>query len=225
MSKKELLNYLLSSNSSITTKEILISLCCALIFSMIMYLVYKKTYIGVVYSKNFNLTLVLVAIITTIIMQVIGNNLALSLGMVGSLSIIRFRTAIKEPRDIAFVFWAICIGLSCGAQMYEVVFWGSLVIVFVLFVFSKDVYTKSCYLLVTKNSNIESGVDVKVQNIVKACAKRFKVRMDNTTGHSREVTYEIWIKESKLEELNRQLREVDTIDSYNIIAYSGEIVG
>ena len=111
MNQNQLTSYLLSRNVTITPLEAVTCLLCALVLAMFMYYIYRKTYTGVAYSRNFNVPLVLLAIITTIAMLAIGNNLTLSLGMVGSLSIIRFRTAIKEPKDIAFVFWAISIGL------------------------------------------------------------------------------------------------------------------
>ena len=105
MSKKELLKYLIENNVGISVTQILISMCITVLLSMFIYWVYKKTYSGVMYSKNFNITIILVAIITCMIMMIIGSNLALSLGMVGALSIIRFRTAVKEPKDICFLFF------------------------------------------------------------------------------------------------------------------------
>lgn len=171
MSKREILSYLLSSNTTLTTKEISISLAVALLLSLFMYWVYKKTFSGVVYSKNFNITLMLVALITRIVMLVIGSNLALSLGMVGSLSIIRFRTAVKEPRDIAFMFWAICIGLACGARMFEVITIGSIIIALVLVVFKFDIYSMNNYLLVVKMSGETSG-DGELSGLLQRYAKK-----------------------------------------------------
>ena len=94
MSKKELVSYLLAQNTALSPAQILLSLTAAVLLALLMYFVYRKTFSGVVYSKNFNSTLVLIAVITTLAMLAIGSNLALSLGMVGSLSISRFRTAI-----------------------------------------------------------------------------------------------------------------------------------
>ena len=124
MSKKELVSYLLAQNTALSPAQILLSLTAAVLLALLMYFVYRKTFSGVVYSKNFNSTLVLIAVITTLAMLAIGSNLALSLGMVGSLSIIRFRTAIKEPRTSpfcsgpsasAFAAAPICISLRCWA--------------------------------------------------------------------------------------------------------------
>lgn len=164
MSKKEIFKYLLETNASVSIDQIVIAMMAALILALFMYFVYRKTYTGVVYSKSFNQTLVLMAIIITMVMMIIGGNLALSLGMVGSLSVIRFRTAIKEPRDMAFLFWAIAIGLSCGAEMYGVAVVGSVVIAVILFLFRLDLYEKSSYLVVVRGQHFDLP---EVENILK----------------------------------------------------------
>ena len=224
MSKREILSYLLSANSTLSTKEIIISLAISVLLAFFMYWVYKKTYSGVVYSKNFNVTLVLVAIITTVIMLVIGSNLALSLGMVGSLSIIRFRTAVKEPRDIAFLFWAVCIGLSCGARMFDVITLGSVVIALVLFVFKMDIYNVNNYLLVAKVRN-DGGETSALEEIVKGNVKRMKMRMQTVSGNITEVTYEISLTNKNLEKMSVELKKSEMIECYNLVAYNGEMVG
>lgn len=148
MSKKQILAYLLEQNTSIPVWEIVLSILIAIVLSACMYYTYKKTYSGTVYSQNFNITLMLISIIVTMVMITIGSNLALSLGMVGSLSIIRFRTAIKEPKDIAFIFWAIAIGLTCGARIYSVGIIGSIIIIAILFINRSKLNEDTTYLLV-----------------------------------------------------------------------------
>lgn len=224
MSKREILSYLLSANSTLSTKEIVISLLVSVLLSLFMYWVYKKTYSGVIYSKNFNVTLVLVAIITTVIMLVIGSNLALSLGMVGSLSIIRFRTAVKEPRDIAFLFWAVCIGLSCGARMFDVIAIGSVLIALVLLVFKIDIYSTNNYLLVAKVRNDVEEASA-LEEIVKRNAKRMKMRMQVASNEIAEVTYEISLTGKNTEKLSVELKKCEVVDSYSLVAYNGEMVG
>lgn len=152
MSKRQILEYLLESNTSVSLTQVCLSLAMAVVLGMLLYFVYRKTYRGTVYSKDFNLTLLLVAIITTLVMQAIGSNLALSLGMVGSLSIIRFRTAVKEPRDIAFLFWAIAIGLTCGSEMYLIGLLGSIVLTVVVCLANLDLYDTTTYLLVLRTA-------------------------------------------------------------------------
>lgn len=152
MSKRQLLEYLLETNMGISWQQMLLSLLISLILGIGLYFVYRLTYRGTVYSKNFNQTLTLLCVITTAVMLVISGNLALSLGMVGSLSIIRFRTAIKEPRDIAFLFWAICIGIACGSEFYLVAAAVSVIITLLLVVGNLDLYDTVSYLLVVRGS-------------------------------------------------------------------------
>lgn len=222
MSKQQIFKYLIESNSSISVYQIVLAMLFAMILALFMYFVYRKTYSGVVYSKSFNQTLVLIAIILTMVMMIIGGNLALSLGMVGSLSIIRFRTAIKEPRDMAFLFWAIAIGLSCGAEMYTVAVIGSLVIAIVLFFFKSDAYDGNTYLVVIRGKEISSQ---ETDNILRENTKRYKLRMQNVSVGNEEVTYEINLKKVNAMDLTQKLQGVDGIETVNIVTYTGEVVG
>lgn len=222
MSKQQIFKYLIESNSSISFYQIAVAMLCALLLGLFMYFIYRKTYTGVVYSKNFNQTLVLIALILTMVMMIIGGNLALSLGMVGSLSIIRFRTAIKEPRDMAFLFWAIAIGLSCGAEMYVVAVLGSLVIAAVLFFFKGDAYDGNTYLVVLRGNNINSA---EVDKILREKTKRYKLRMQNVSEKSVEITYEISLKKINAIDLTKELKAVNGIETVSIVTYTGEVVG
>ncbi len=223
MSKKEIFKYLIESNSSMALEQIILSMCMALVLGLFMYFIYKKTFTGIVYSKNFNSTLVLVAIITTMVMTIIGGNLALSLGMVGSLSIIRFRTAIKEPRDIAFMFWAIAIGLACGSEMYVVAIVGSIVIAIVLFCFKFDIYDNKAYLVVIKGKKLDNKA---VNEALNKGTKRWKVRMQNTSDVYEEATYEVTLgKKDNYSDLISNIKAISNVEAVNIVAYTGEIVG
>jgi hypothetical protein len=106
MTLNEMINF---SGSGLTFNTILINFGVAFILAWIIYIIYRMTYSGVAYSKNFNVSIILTTLVTAMVMMVIGNNLALSLGMVGALSIVRFRAAIKEPNDIAFIFWVLLL--------------------------------------------------------------------------------------------------------------------
>lgn len=223
MSKKEIFKYLLETNASVSIDQIVIAMMVALILALFLYFVYRKTYTGVVYSKSFNQTLVLMAIIITMVMMIIGGNLALSLGMVGSLSVIRFRTAIKEPRDMAFLFWAIAIGLSCGAEMYGVAVVGSVVIAVILFLFRLDLYEKSSYLVVMRGQHFDLP---EVENILKKYTKLgYKLRMQNVSGAGCEITYEVRVKGEHTNRLVEELCAVTGVDTVNIVTYTGEVLG
>ena len=215
----------LDCNTSISLTQVCLSLAMAVVLGMLLYFVYRKTYRGTVYSKDFNLTLLLVAIITTLVMQAIGSNLALSLGMVGSLSIIRFRTAVKEPRDIAFLFWAIAIGLTCGSEMYLIGLLGSLVLTVVVCLANLDLYDTTTYLLVLRTGT--GAVDeAALAAVLKKHTRAWKLRMRNQMADTEEFTYEVsFTRKQSAGALSGQVREAvgaDKIRSLNLVSYSGE---
>lgn len=222
MSKKEIFKYLIETNSSVSIYQVVLAMLVALVLGMFMYVMYKKTYSGVVYSKSFNQTLVLLSVIVTMVMTIIGGNLALSLGMVGSLSIIRFRTAIKEPKDMAYLFWAIAIGLSCGAEMYVVAVVGSIVIAVMLFIFKRDIYDGNTYLVVVRGNRLDSDA---MEKLISENTRKWKVRMQNATGEHEEITYEADLKKNNVSDLAKALRAIDGTDAVNVVTYTGEVIG
>ena len=134
--KETLYKYLATSSENITVFSVLEVMVISLILSMVIFLTYKITFSGVMYNRKFNISLVMLTLVTTMVMFVIGSDIALSLGMVGALSIVRFRTAIKDPRDTAYIFWSIAVGLSVGTGNYLVSSIGSVFLLGVLSIFS-----------------------------------------------------------------------------------------
>ena len=222
MSKKELLKYLIENNVGISVTQILISMCITVLLSMFIYWVYKKTYSGVMYSKNFNITIMLISTVTSMVMMIIGSNLALSLGMVGALSIIRFRSAIKDPKDIGFLFWGIAVGLSTGTGIYIIGIIGSIFIAFLLFIFDRGIYNDNCYLLIVKGNDINFE---KIESIIKEHTNKFNLKMKNSTDIFTEATYEIKLKRNEDNEILRELKTIENIININIVSYNGEIAG
>lgn len=203
-------------------ENIVFNIVTTTLLALFIYIVYKKTFSGVVYSQSFNVTLVMICVITATVMMTIGSNMALSLGLVGSLSIIRFRTAIKEPRDIAFLFWAIAVGLAAGTGEFLIAIIGSIMIALLLFIFSKVIYVDHCYLLVLKGNEIESEA---VINVLKECKIPFKLRLKTTSGIFEETTYEIALKSMSEDSLIKSIKTVDGIEEVHIVSYNGEISG
>ena len=222
MSNKELLKYLFENNVGISVTQILISMCITVLLSMFIYWVYKKTYSGVMYSKNFNITIMLISTVTSMVMMIIGSNLALSLGMVGALSIIRFRSAIKDPKDIGFLFWGIAVGLSTGTGIYIIGIIGSIFIAFLLFIFDRGIYNDNCYLLIVKGNDINFD---KIESIIKEHTSKFNLKMKNSTDIFTEATYEIKLKRNEDNEILRELKTIENIININIVSYNGEIAG
>lgn len=224
MSKRQILEYLLETNTSVSVTQMCVALLMALVLGLFIYIVYRATYRGTLYSKNFNLTLILVALITTVVMMIIGTNLALSLGMVGSLSIIRFRTAIKEPRDIAFLFWAVSIGLACGSEFYLAGILGSVLIAVVLGLANLDLYDSVSFLLVVRGQEETLDLD-GVQKAIKEKTRTAKLRMRSRSAGSNEVTFELRLKSKYEHDLVEAVGACAGVDSVNLVSYSGESIG
>lgn len=224
MGKREILTYLLESNLSISAVQITVSVLMALLLGLLIYFVYRVTYTGTAYSANFGQSLVYMAVITTVVMTTIQSNLALSLGMVGSLSIIRFRTAVKEPRDIMFLFWSISVGISCGAAVFVPGLLGSAVIAVLAFVFSRFVYERDTYLVVVETAALP-GVEGKVTQLLSARSKRFKMKMGVVSPEKQEATYEINLKKEAVQPLLEELKQQEGVRQVNIVSYSGELLG
>ncbi|MBS4539370.1 DUF4956 domain-containing protein [Clostridium sp. D2Q-11] len=219
---QEILFNLFNGMDSFTIENIIFNIVVTTLLALFIYFVYKKTFSGVVYSQNFNITIVMVCIITGIVMMLIQNNLALSLGMVGSLSIIRFRTAIKEPRDIGFLFWAIAVGLSAGTNKFIIAIIGSIILSIILFIFNRVVYIDYAYLLVLRGTKIESK---EVSDILNEYKIPYKLRMKTTRDNFMEITYEIKLKQIGEDFLIKSLKSIDSIEEVHIVSYNGEVSG
>lgn len=189
MSKDEMIKYLISNNISVPFTQILMGMFIALLLSLFAYQIYRITYTGVMYSRDFNLTVIMLALITTFIIMVIGSNLALSLGLVGALSIIRFRTAVKSSKDAAFLFWAIGIGLSCGTGIYSIGIVASIVIAITLFFLTKvRALEEYSYLLIIRGAKTDTSV---LEKMLKQHTERFLLKMVNYSGYDMEITYDV----------------------------------
>ncbi len=219
---EEILFNLFGGTDTFTIESIIFSIFAAVLLGLFIYFVYKKTFSGVIYSQNFSVTIVMICVITAMVMMLIGNNMALSLGLVGSLSIIRFRTAVKEPRDIGFLFWAIAMGLAVGTSEFLIAIIGSIMIALLLLIFNRVIYVDYCYLLVIKGSDIESK---EIVNILKEYEIPFKLRMKTTNSIFVEITYEITLKSVKEDTLIKALKSIDYIEEVHIVSYNGEVSG
>jgi uncharacterized membrane protein YhiD involved in acid resistance len=215
------LSVLLESNQNIDLETMILYLIITLVLTAIIFLVYKITYSGVAYSKNFNVSIVLTGMITTIVMMVIGNNLALSLGMVGALSIVRFRAAIKEPKDISFLFWAIAIGLSVGSGAIQIAIVGTIFIALTIFFYQIGLgKQQNAYLLIVKGGLFEQE---KVETLVKKQSKSYRLRMKNTKKETMEAIYEVRLKPNMEAMLIQELYKLELIQQVNIVTFDGHL--
>lgn len=221
MNKQELFEYLKTVNGNLSYESVALNLACAVLLAVVMYFVYKKTCTGVLYSKSFNVTLILVAVIIAMIMMIIGSNLSLSLGMVGALSVIRFRTAIKEPKDLAFLFWSIVIGLSCGTGMYVIGIIGSAVICILLLIFQKELHVDNLFLLAL---HLSQAADIEaIEQLLERHTARSRLKMQNqSAGADKVLTYEVRFHKSVDRTLMEELEAQAGVTGINLVSYSND---
>lgn len=196
--------------------NILMSLLAAYVCGMIIYFVYKYFYKGVLYSHNFNILLVLVSMITAFIVLTISSNIVLSLGMVGALSIVRFRTAVKDPLDVGFLFFAISIGITCGASLYLMSFVCTVLISLIYILIIKLRTDTRVYLLIIKYEQRANEEVYKVLSDLKYALKNKTVFNDNI-----ELTIEMKLKSDNTEFVST-LSQVEGVSSAALINYTSD---
>lgn len=221
--KETLYKYLATSSENITVFSVLEVMVISLILSMVIFLTYKITFSGVMYNRKFNISLVMLTLVTTMVMFVIGSDIALSLGMVGALSIVRFRTAIKDPRDTAYIFWSIAVGLSVGTGNYLVSSIGSVFLLGVLSIFSfSGIGKEDRYILIIRGNREK---EEEIMRCVFNSFKGSKLRAKNSIGDSMEIIYQIKIKNNEDKNIISNLYSIDGVNAVNIVAQNGETIG
>lgn len=182
--KEYIMNYIVQQQA-IEPVQLFYNMTVAFVLGFVIFITYQLTYSGVAYSKKFNASLMMMTLVTTVVMTVISNNIALSLGMVGALSIVRFRTAIKDPRDTTFIFWCIAVGICCGVSFYTVAAIGSVYIFAVMLVLGR-VHTVEKRLLLVR---AKRAVEKNIESTVYLYFKKIELQAKNTTGDEVEYIY------------------------------------
>ena len=208
--------------ASVSMLDMAIAMALALLLGLFIFVVYKKTFNGVMYSSSFGVTLVALTMITTLVILAVTSNVVLSLGMVGALSIVRFRTAIKEPLDIAFLFWAIAVGIVLAAGMIPLAVIGSIVIGVVLLVFVNRKSHFNPYLIVINCDSHESEENAK--NYLKDKVNKCTVKSKTAQSGSVELTLEIRLKDDNTDFIN-ELSAMDGINNAVLVSYNGDYMG
>lgn len=214
-----------SMGNDLTVERVCMNFAVALILGIVIYISYRFSHSGAVYSARFNVSLLMMTLITTLIMNVIGNNIALSLGMVGALSIIRFRTAIKDPRDSTYIFWCIAVGISCGVSYYVLAAIGTGLIFLVMLVLG-TIKSNDRYILVVRGSN---AIVSKVEETILVCYEgKALLRVKNQSRDSVEYIYEISKKmldraKKRKADLNTQLFDISGVESVELVCQNEEM--
>ncbi|MBD5475613.1 MAG: DUF4956 domain-containing protein [Lachnospiraceae bacterium] len=223
MSKKEILDWFTVNSESLSVEKILFVLCISFAVGIVIFITYRLAYTGVSYNGRFNTGNVVIVLITSVIMLMISSNMAISLGMVGALSIVRFRTAIKDPSDTIYIFWAIVEGLCVGAQIYKLAVISTIFIAIVLLASSYYANVRKKYLII-----IRGGKDTDLE-LIKATLKpyypKMGVRASNYVGERCEIICEVSARQEMNVEAITALRNCKHVSGVNWLLEMGERIG
>ena len=208
--------------SSFSLVDALIALAMAFAIGLFIHYVYRKTYTGVLYSNSFGVSLMAMTMITTVVILAVTSNVVLSLGMVGALSIVRFRTAIKEPMDIAFLFWSITAGIVLAAGLIPLAVLGSLFVGVVLLVFSRQKNGESPYILVVHCA--DQDVEGQVRALVEARVRRLNLKSKSVAPGQIELNYEVRLRDADTEFVN-ELGAMEGVGNVVLVSYNGDYMG
>lgn len=223
MSVKDVIkNSFLSSDNFIKTdfEQIFVSLIAAFLLGLFIYLVYRMFFAGVIYSKSFAVTIVGMTVLTCMVTLAISTNVVISLGMVGALSIVRFRTAIKDPLDLLYLFWAITAGITAGAQMYLLAICSSIIMLVVIIIFYSRSSGLCVYVAVIHYTGDDTG-DKIIQELGKL---KYCVKSKTFRGQETEMAIEISVKNNDMF-FEEKIRNLDDVKDITLIQYNGEYHG
>jgi uncharacterized membrane protein YhiD involved in acid resistance len=222
---RETIYEVLQQSGSLETKDIIIRLLMSVLIGIFIMLSYKISHSKTLYSKKFNVSLFMLTILTTMVMTAIGNNIALSLGMVGALSIVRFRTAIKDSRDTVYIFWSIIIGICCGVGDYTVASVGTSVVFLALLIIG-GIKSDSRMLLIVRSNRIN---ELNIESIIyNYYDKKAILRVKNTSPETVEFIYELSKSiqkraEKKEKSITEELYELSDVEYVNLVEQNDEI--
>ncbi len=209
----------LENITEFSATDTLIAMVAALVIGMFIFVVYKKTFNSVMYSTGFAMTLVGMTMVTTLVILAVTSNVVLSLGMVGALSIVRFRAAIKEPMEIVYLFWAVAAGIVIGAGMLPLAVIGSAIIGVILILFANKRVYENPYLLIL-NCQDENAENAAL-SLVKEAVKKYAVKSKTVNVQGIEFTAEIRMKDGETAFVNR-LNEIAGVENATLVSYNGE---
>lgn len=212
----------LENITSVSLLDMAISLILAFGLGLFIFLIYKKTFNGVMYSSSFGVTLIALTMITTVVILAVTSNVVLSLGMVGALSIVRFRTAIKEPLDIAFLFWSIAVGIVLAAGMIPLAVIGSVIIGVILLLFVNRKSHVNPYIVVVTCSNHDS--EQRALAFLNKEVQRCVVKSKTVQKGCVELNLEIRMKDANTDFINI-LSDMNGVSSAVLVSYNGEYMG
>ncbi|MGI6161504.1 MAG: DUF4956 domain-containing protein [Christensenellales bacterium] len=207
---------------SITAFDMVLGMTLAFLVGMFIFWIYKKTYTGVMYSASFGVTLIALTMISTLVIMAVTSNIVLSLGMVGALSIVRFRTAIKEPLDIVFLFWSIAVGIVIAAGLIPLAVFGSAFIGVMLLIFTSRKSHDNPYILILRCDNAE--VEKRAREMLDSSVKKLVLKSKSITRGKTELNFEVRLKEGDSFFIDALL-ETPGVSDVVLVSYNGDYVG
>ena len=212
----------LNNVAAVSVFDMVLAMALAFGLGLFIFFIYKKTYAGVMYSSSFGVTLVALTLITTLVILAVTSNVVLSLGMVGALSIVRFRTAIKEPMDIAFLFWSIAAGIVLAAGMIPLAVLGSVMIGLILLFFANRKSHTNPYIVVVTCE--DHGAESTVAEYLKQHTERCQVKSKTAQRGQIELNMEIRLKDDNTDFIN-EIAEMDKVGHAVLVSYNGDYMG
>ena len=212
----------LDNVTSVSVLDMVLTMALAFCLGMFIFLIYKKTYSGVMYSSSFGVTLVALTMITSLVILAVTSNVVLSLGMVGALSIVRFRTAIKEPLDIAFLFWAIAVGIVLAAGMIPLAVFGSVIIGIILLVFANRKDSSNPYIVVL--NCFDHAFEAAAVEYLKKNTKKCTVKSKTARQGNVELSMEVRPNNDNTDFVNT-LSQITGVQSAVLVSYNGDYMG
>ena len=212
----------LENVTSVSILDMALALVLSFALGLFIFLIYKKTFSGVMYSSSFGVTLVALTMITTLVILAVTSNVVLSLGMVGALSIVRFRTAIKEPLDIAFLFWSIAAGIVLAAGMIPLAVIGSVIIGLILLIFANRKSHANPYIVVIQCDGHDS--EQRAKDYLDSQVSRCVVKSKTAQRGSVELNLEVRLKDDNTDFVNA-LAALDGVESAVLVSYNGDYMG
>ena len=209
----------LESITEFSVIDTLIGMVFALVLGLFIFVIYKKTFSGVMYSTGFAMSLVGLSLVTTLVIMAVTSNVVLSLGMVGALSIVRFRAAIKEPMEIVFLFWALAVGIVIGAGMIPLAVIGSAIIGCILVLFASNRFQSTPYILIIDCNNEKA--ETEAMDLVKKAVDKYVVKSKTVNEDGIEVTAEIRVKDATTDFVNR-VNEVNGVAGATLVTFNGD---
>jgi len=217
---KEIFNFsFLEKASSFSIPDILAALLISFAVGMFIFFVYSKTFKGVMYSSSFGVSLIAMNMITCLVILMVSTNLIVSLGMVGALSIVRFRTVVKEPLDLVYLFWSITAGIIVGAGLIPMAIIGSIIIGLTLFIFVNRKTNDTPYVVVI--SCTDEKAETQSLNLLDIQTKKHVVKAKSVSKEGVELTVEVRLKESSTQFVNALLK-IEGVINATLVSYNGE---